>query len=158
MFWEGNTFDFDLSASIAFVTMVSEANIENTPNATLIRIRGEGLIQVEAVSGAGAGAVIALGIMPQSARSIAAGAGGMPTPFGNVGSAWIWHTMIPVHVNNAVESSGLLGSQSVRFTIDNKAMRKFDLNQGLVMVAQNVVRTGTVTVKILGATRVLFKI
>jgi hypothetical protein len=37
-------------------------------------------------------------------------------------------------------------------------MRKFDLNQGLVMVAQNVVRTGTVTVKILGATRVLFKI
>ena len=135
---------------------VSEAEMENVPNPTLIRIRGEFVVRLSAEAAAGSQTLLSMGLIIQSARAIAAGVGGMPVPFGGIASDWIWHRNVPL-------SSGAGGlnpadpGQNTRFEVDNKSMRKFDFNQGLVLVIQNSVITSTATVEVVGGLRILFK-
>ncbi len=156
-FWEGSSAEFTLATGVrqAFV-VVTEATLENTPNPTLIRIHGDVIANISARTAADDSAVLAMGIIPQSAAAIAAGVTAMPQPFDDIGSPWLWHRMISMRSNIAPPNgSDLLGN--LRIVIDNKSMRKFDLNQGLVLVVQNLVRTGTLTIKGVTTHRFLFK-
>jgi len=156
-FWEGAQGVVVLTTgAVAEDTVVSEVTLENVPSPTLVRIHGEVAGHVSAIGVAGATAVLSMGIIGQSARSIAAGVGGMPTPGGNIGSPWIFHKQVPLDVPLRVdEQAGI--TQNFRFVVDNKSMRKFELNQGIVIVFQNSVLVSTLTVDITYAFRFLFK-
>ena len=156
-FWEGSTHAITLaSAQSATTSVVSEAILENTPNPTLIRIHGEVIINVTARTAAQDAATIGLGIIPQGKAAITAGVASMPKPLTEIGSPWIWHRMVNMRSNVApVNGTDILGNRHI--LIDNKSMRKFDLNQGLQLIVENVAQTGTITVTILLAVRVLFK-
>jgi len=156
-FWEGANAAFTVATGAsATVTVVTEATLENTPNPTLIRIHGDLIVNVTARTAAQDSACIAVGLIAQSRAAIAAGVASMPLPGTDIGSPWIWHRLINVRSNVApVNGTDLLGNRSI--LIDNKSMRKFDLNQGLVMVVENTVITGTITVTLQAAFRFLFK-
>ena len=156
-FWEGAQGDLSLATgTVAFATVISEATLENVPSPTLVRIHGEVIGHVTVIGAAGAAGVLSMGIMPQSARSIAAGVGGMPTPGGNIGSPWIWHRQVCLDVPvDASDDAGI--TQNFRLVVDNKSMRKFELNQGCVIVFQNTALTSTFTVSITFAFRFLLK-
>jgi len=157
-FWDGQVFTLEPTTGVRnAVTIIAEAVLENVPNATLVRMRGNGLVMVEAIGAAGASAVVGMGIIAVNGNAFAAGAASLPSPVNDVGTSWIWQDWYPLHVNNALETSGLLGTQALRFQIDNKAMRKMSVNEVLVMVVENFVISGTMTVTVQGAVRILFK-
>jgi len=156
-FWEGAIgVNVVTTGAVQTATVVTEATLENVPSPTLVRIHGQVTGHCSAIGAAGATAVLAFGIIGQSARSIAAGVGGMPTPGGNIGSPWILHRQIPLDVPVAVTENAAL-TQNFRIDIDNKSMRKFELNQGMVIVFQNSVLVSTLTVDVTWAFRFLFK-
>ncbi len=156
-FWEGGTFAFTLgTGASATLPVVTEANLEQSPNPTLIRIRGEVIINVTARTAAQDACVLGMGIIPQGQAAITVGVTAMPKPITQIGSPWIWHQMVSMRSNVApVNGTDLLGN--ARIPIDNKSMRKFDLNQGLQLVVENSAITGTITLTILFSLRVLFK-
>jgi len=157
MFWLGaNVFDTVLSGGVDTNTVVVEADIEDVPNPTLIRVRGNGLIRVSAIGAAGATALFTLGLIKQGTRAVSAGVGGMPVPQGTISSDWLWHIQIPLQVPTAVAENDSI-PQNFRFEIDNKAMRKFDLDEALVLNAQNTVVLSTMTIEYCVAMRFLFK-
>ena len=157
MFWEGaDVADQVASAAVVFSTVVTEANLESVPNPTLIRVRGSVLVTVSAIGAAGAVGLLSLGLIKQSSRAIAAGVGSMPVPFGQIESDWLWHTMVPLVVRVAITETDD-PAQVHRLEIDNKAMRKFEPNEALVLIGQNTVVSGTMTIDYCAAMRFLFK-
>ena len=157
MFWLGATGSSSVTTgAVTTNAIVTEADLENVPNPTLIRVRGEVIIHPSAIGAAGATAVIGLGLIIQSARAIAAGVGGMPVPIGGIGSDFLFHRMSVVDVQSAITVEDGI-TQNVRYEVDNKSMRKFDLNEGLQLNIQNTVISGTLTAEIVWALRLLFK-
>ena len=146
------------TGAVATATLVTENELETFPSPTIVRIHGDILLTVTAASAAGAQALISIGMIIQSARSIAAGVGGMPTPGGNIGSPWLFHKEFVMRSSTATPANNLNepGAQ-VRFTVDNKSMRKVENNQGLVMVLQNTVIGNTISVVVAASFRVLLK-
>ncbi len=138
-------------------TVVSEAQLENAPNPTLVRIRGSILVSLTA-SAASPGRVLAvLGIKVIQAAAAAAAAPALP--FTDIGSDWIWWTTVPLFL-----ASGTVGSPggdglttNHRVEVDSKAMRKIKGNEVIAFVSQNVVLTSTQTFDVQGALRVLLK-
>jgi len=156
-FWEGAQGSAVLlTATVATAPLVSEATLENVPSPTLIRIHGEVFMHVTARTAAGDAAVIGLGIMGQSSRSIGVGVTAMPTPNTDIGSPWIMNRRVVVDSNVAPPNGTDIGG-NVRVLIDNKSMRKFDLNQGLQLMLENTALAGTITISIAWAFRFLFK-
>ena len=156
-FWEGSVGQFAVATgAVSMLVVVPEGRLEAVPDPTLIRIHGEVFTIVTARTAAQDGAVISMGMIIQSAAAIAAGVGSMPLPSTDVGSPWIWHHRVVVRSNIAPPNGTDIGG-NVRSVIDNKSMRKFNQNQGLVLVVQNTVLTGTITASVSFGARFLFK-
>ena len=156
-FWEGAVGEaVILTGATATVPVVTEATLENTLNPTLIRIHGTVYAYITARTAAGDFCVLGMGIMPQSAAAIAAGVAAMPTPITDIGSPWIWHRQIVLDSLVAPPNGTDIGG-NVRIIVDNKSMRKFDLNQGLQIILENFAMTGILTLSITWAFRLLFK-
>ena len=126
------------------------------PSPTLIRVHGEVFGIVTARTAANDAAVISMGLIAQSAAAIAAGVGSMPKPATDIGSPWLWHRQFIVRSNIAPPNGTDLGG-NVRLVVDNKSMRKFELNQGLALVVENTVISGTITITLNATFRFLFK-
>ena len=155
-FWEGNFGAFVVTTGgVSTANVVPEATLENTPNPTIIRVRGEILVVATVAGTAGDSALCGLGIMLQGARAIAAGVGGMPVPIGQIGSSWLFHRM--VLLRSAVVPVQDEEQVAARFEVDSKAMRKCQLNQGFQLMVQNSVISGTMSFEVIWALRVLFK-
>ncbi len=158
-FWEGAGINLSVTTgTTGFQTIVSEALLENSPNPTLVRIRGSILVMLNS-SAASPGACLAVcGIKVVQAAALAASA--PAAPFTDIGSDWIWWTTVAINL----AAGGSAGSPNVdgqtvmqRIVIDSKAMRKIKGNEVLVFMAENVVVTSTQTFDVDGAMRVLFK-
>ena len=159
MFWEGagNVLTPTTGASLVF-TCVGETTLENVPNPTLIRIRGEVLVYLTAVGASGAQALASMGMIIQSKAAIAAGVASMPSPFTDIGSDWLWHYQVPLALRGSIGADNeALGAHVARIYIDNKSMRKVEQNQALVFIVENVVLTSTVTFQLSAGLRFLFK-
>ena len=156
-FWEGATGAFTLTTgTVSTATVVSEATLENTPNPTLIRIHGHVFVHVTARGAAGDAIVLGLGMIPQSSAAVAAGVASMPVPVTDVSSPWIMHRQVVLDSNIAPPNGTDIGA-NYHIIVDNKSMRKFDLNQALQFTVQNTVIAGTLSVSIAFAFRFLFK-
>jgi len=132
-FWEGAI--VQSLPSIAGVastvgTIVSEANLENTPNATIVRVRGSYGFTTASLDGT---AVLAMGIMLVNAPALSVGIGSLPTPITDIGSDWLWWDSVGLdNVGTAGDGPTLAGQRM----IDSKAMRKTKFNQVLVLITE----------------------
>ncbi len=155
-FWEGGRIAHSLSSGSSFSTViVSEATLENTPNPTIVRCRGDLLVQINA-GGGNSSANFTAGLIVVTADALAAGA--VPSPLGDIGSDWLWWS------NRGMSTfGGGAGADSdfegvtTRIPIDSKAMRKVGLNQALILVTAIQPEVLTIGVRTVGVIRVLLK-
>ncbi len=155
-FWEGAVGFISLpTGTSAALTLVSEASLENTPNATLVRTRGTVVAKVSAGT-APVRAHFAWGARFVTAPALAAGVASLPVPIRDIGSDWPVYGGGPLlSVASALTDAD--SSQMLRWEVDSKSMRKAGLNQVLVFVAEQEAVTGTLTVDVMFFLRLLFK-
>jgi len=162
MSWEGSSIALtNTTGSVSETTVVTEANLENVPNPTIVRIRGKLLLRVTGVGGAPMGVIITMGIKLVSEQAASAGAGSIEHPQSDIGSDWIWWHVEAFRSINTTEHASATGmpfGASVRdVVVDSKAMRKVKPNQVLKLVIQNTVIASTATLTLDGSIRVLVK-
>ena len=157
-FWEGGSITHTNTTGTTVASeLVSEANLENVPSSTLVRIRGWVRILMTASSGTPGHCLASLGIKLSTAAAVAGAT--VENPFADIGSDWIWWKTIALRLTSGSVTTPTPGPQQmmVDVEIDSKAMRKVGLNQVLVFVSENVVVASTQSFVVLGAARVLFK-
>ena len=157
-FWEGENISQSVTTGASVIsTVVSEAELENVPTPTIVRMRGDLLVQVTASAATPGRCNAVLGIKLTTAAALAGGA--VETPSTDIGSEWIWWTTVPLILAGGSVAAPNSDGRSIvhRVNVDSKAMRKVTLNQVLVLVAQNVVVTSTQTFDVQGTVRVLLK-
>ena len=127
-----------------------------TEKVTIVRIRGELMIQLATVSAADEGFVWTYGIGIVSADAFAVGASAVPNPQDDMDWPWMYHGF-----TQTVAPTGTLadiGSASVvRIPVDVKAMRILDLNQTLFM-AIDALELGTATADVFFDSRIFLKL
>ena len=157
MFWTGVTGQATLATGTSTSqSAVSEAEMEGVPNPTLIRVRGSIIMHPQAIGAAEATVVMGVGLIIQDAKAVTAGVSAQPVPVLDIGSDWLYHQLVPLDVQSAITVEDSI-TQNVRIEVDNKAMRKFDLNQALQFVIENHDLNSTMTVSVTFAFRFLFK-
>ena len=156
-FWEGgNIIQEIVTGATTVSSVVAEANLENVPQSTLVRIRGAALISVNAIGASGAKGLAVMGIKLATAAAVAGGT--VESPNADIGFDWIWWQVVGLSVENTLVTPGIDGTTATtRVMIDSKAMRKVGLNSVFVFVTTNVVMESTMTIEVQGAVRVLFK-
>ena len=156
-FWEGiNVDSLVTTGSQNIIAAITEANLENVPNPTIVRCRGS--LMIATVSpGAGARAHMTMGLIVMDSQSFAAAVA--QRPLGDVGSDWLWWTNVSLLADGSgvtpVDEAGL--SVFHRTEVDNKAMRKIQPNQVMALVLQNSVVNSTMSVRVFGVLRFLLK-
>jgi len=156
--WEGAAFDLEVvTGASGFVTIVSEAILENVPEPTIVRVRGNMLVRQSAQGAAGTRTNVVYGIKLATASAIAAGIGSIEDPLDGIGSDWLWWDSVAMNTLDTGLGATNSGQTYHRVAIDSKAMRKVGNNTGLVFVVQVVSVTSTATIQTTGAVRVLLK-
>ncbi len=158
--WEGATLaDTVTSGASSFSTIVAEATLENVPNPTIVRIRGNILIRMAAQGAAATTGQLFMGIRLATASAIAAGIGSIETPANDIGSDWLWWTVAGFHTGASAQIDNVaFGATSRDVLVDSKAMRKVGVNMGLIFVMQHNAVVSTQTLSVIGGFRVLLKI
>ena len=126
---------------------------------TLVRTRGELLVQLLTSDGAGGagGFRWAAGICIVTENAAGVGVTAVPSPITDLGwDGWLWHQL----GNVRVQETTLLGQQlaaTVRVPIDSKAMRKMR-SLDFIIAAFQVVEVGVSTIEAHLETRMLVKL
>lgn len=143
-------------ASVA-QAVVTEANIENFPDPTLVRIRGELLVMMTASAATPGRCLATMGLIKVSAAALAGAS--VPLPSTDQASDWIWWQTVALELSGGSVAAPNSDGRSIvkRIEIDSKAMRKFSQNEVLIFVSENLVATSTQTFDVLGGARCLFK-
>ena len=158
--WEGTIFNLQLvTATSAFATITTEAILENTLNSTLIRQRGNVLVYDQVRAAQTIDSVVGLGIYLANNVAVGVGITALQLPITDIGSDWLWHTLIPIASNYDAAGDQALDAPliAMREVIDGKAMRKVDPNQVLVLVGQVQDFGGAANVRVVGGVRLLYK-
>ncbi len=154
-FWEGafvQALPSIAGAAATVSTVVTEANLENVPNSTVVRIRGGYGWSVAGANGSG---TCSLGIMLVDQAALTVGVGSLPTPDTDIGSDWIWWDVFGF---DNVGTTGDGPVQAGQRVIDTKAMRKTKLNHVLVLITEiRGLGASAGIATIAGGMRVLFK-
>ncbi len=145
------------SATAAGTTLISGAQ-QSLQAQTVLRIRGELTLWVEAATSIGDGfTAFTAGIGMVNDEAFLTGATAVPTPSGDPDwPGWIWYYAGSALISRSVtevEEGGPLGA--VRIPIDSKAMRKWGLNQDVFGAVSLVAEVGTATISFVMRTRLL---
>ena len=126
---------------------------------TLVRTRGELLVQLETVGAAGDGWRVAAGLCIVSENAFGVGITAVPTPIADDSwDGWLWYwtgTLSAVSANESEVSSSL--AAQARIVIDSKAMRKVKASDVIIAVVE-IVESGTITGRATIETRMLAKL
>ncbi len=127
---------------------------------TLVRIRGELTVWLEAVGTIGDGFTrVHAGIGIVSTDAFTAGAASMPTPIGDADWGWLWYYAGGVIAGFSVTESENTGPISqIRIPIDTKAMRKMTPNETVFGAVQFHTEIGVATASFVMNTRMLSKL
>ena len=158
--WEGAIFNLQLvSATSAFATITSEVVLENHPNPTLVRQRGNALIYEQVRALQMQDSVVGLGLYFANSVAVSVGIIALQLPITDIGSDWLWHTLVPISSNYDAAGDQALDTplNVMREAIDGKAMRKAEPNQVLVLVGQVQDFGGASNVRVVGGVRLLYK-
>jgi len=123
-------------------TLVLESELDNVPNPTLVRVRGEIFGQLGAASNAQGDAIIlSHAIMVVDAKAFAVGTTAVPLPLSSNSEDFLWFgTQFLVQNDQTTVLNN--SSNFDKLTVDSKAMRKITLNQVLVLVSEMVAIQG----------------
>ncbi len=126
--WAGNQNSLTLVAGTAQAVAMGGSFEKDE---TVVRIVGQVLWNLSAISTANR--INAAGIIqmagPQTVSSL-------PDPLADFDAPWIWHSFVPMGPGNVAADFQLR-----LFSVDNRAMRKFDGDSSLFMVAHAVTST-----------------
>jgi len=129
-----------------------------TDGITLVRTRGELSLYLSSATAALAGFQGAFGIGIVEAPAFSAGIASVPTPISEADSEnWLYHTFFSCVAIEPTETFSNSGSAAVRFSVDSRAMRKFDLAKR-IYAAIEVVEVGTAVLQVDFDSRMLFKL
>ena len=105
---------------------------------TITRMRGELLVFLTSADGVNTGYDGAVGIGLVSDEAFAAGVASMPTPIDDIDyEEWIWFQLFHARAPLAITAAAsVVGPAFGRYSIDNKAMRKFPVGKTLVAVLE----------------------
>ena len=152
-----------LSATGAQLGLVSAAPVED--GITLIRTRGELLVQLVTASASGGGFNGAFGIGIVTAAAFLAGVASVPTPITEEGwDGWLYHKYFQVVSSGIIDGSAaadhdfmLSQGGTFRQEVDSKAMRKHS-PEDVVFCCLEVTESGTATGRWLFNSRLLAKL
>ena len=158
-FWTGfQTSEIVLNAGgpASFLVVITEAALENVPNPTLIRSRGEWSASMT-VSTDAAAVVVGAGLAVVDSRAATAGVASLPRPLLESDSDdWLWWGVM--YLKNSVAGlTDIMPSRSKE--LDSKAMRKIGSNEVVVAVfeAFDPTATAIVTTQVQMSARILLK-
>ena len=155
MSWDGANVDVsDLVVGTAqFITILTEAILEQFPTPTLVRSRGRLTVLTDPSSALGGFGFVTMGMIVVIAA--AAASGGVPNPATASGSDWLWWDSGFV----GASATDVIGEEiTVDWVqVDSKAMRKIGLNQLLVLVMDLQTCEGTMVANVCGSIRCLLK-
>jgi len=149
-FWE-------TASSTAFVTLtnggtvaavnavVSEAELDNVPNPTLVRVRGQFFGRLGSNSEQQSDCIlIAHAIMVVDAKQLAVGITAMPLPLTDNSEDFLWYgSQFMSNTASGAPATEASAYTMDRLDVDSKSMRKVTLNQSLVLVSEMVQLSGT---------------
>jgi len=158
--WEGSTVIMpDIVVGTQQVnTIVSEANMENFPNPTIIRVRGRLAVTQDTAMLPGGIAIATMGLIVVTNVALAAGVAAIPNATLDIGADWLWTDTAVV----GEETSSTVIGRTIsvdRILVDSKSMRKVQPNQVLVLAIDvvNGSPSATAAVNVNGRLRVLLK-
>jgi len=131
------------NVAISTVNTLGTGSLVFGGSGTVMRIRGNVLVQMDITSAEDAIAV-GLGLILATDAAVTAGALSIPSPATNLDAEWIWHQWVPLRAM-LTSNEGLLGGAVMRVEIDTKAMRKFKANSNLVFMIDGVQESGAGT-------------
>jgi len=138
-----------------FLEIATQTVLEQFPNPTLVRQRGEGLVYLNA-GGATLDSILSMGMYFADARSLTTAT--VQRPGTDSASDWLWYQGAPLSDNSGTLDQNRPTVSAMRFVIDGKAMRRADSNQSLIFVAEVVDFGATpANIKISVCGRLLFK-
>ncbi len=159
-FWFGGTLAFVQLApsSSALFSIMTEADLENIPQPTIVRTRGELIVTDDnSASVAESKWEVGFGMALVERNAVAAGVASVPTPLTDVNwDGWFVHQ---VFLGGQVSAGSETNDLSFdRRTIDSKAMRKAGQDQVLVgIVEHGAAISGTPDIEFWGHVRILLK-
>ncbi len=138
------------------VTLVGDSEV------TIVRTRGQLIIQVNLATSASDGMNGAVGLGIVSSEAFAAGAASVPGPFSQPDwQGWFWHEYWSVY-GVAAQSAGQDVARNAnvdqRIVIDSKAMRKLKFNEVIFGCWEVAAETGTAAIIVQADVRQLVKI
>ena len=158
MFWEGSVLDVSIvGGGSGGVEIITEAQFEQVPNPTLIRVRGVINLRGTAIGAAEARGQITMGLIVVTQKAFTAGLASMPAPATDISSDWLWWDTRTMVVQSATADEDTALGINRLIPVDNKAMRKIEMNQLLAFIVQNVSLNSSITTQVSGHLRVLIK-
>ncbi len=128
-----------LSADISSdSTIIISGSTTVLQSATVLRVRGQGFVALQAACAADDQADVVFGLGIFSADAVVAGSGSLPDPAGDPEYPWLWWKSIQMYFPFVIDGTGSDDSGQIihRFEIDTKAMRRMKVRESIVMVAQ----------------------
>ena len=149
-----------LSLSASGSSLVGAGVQPTLEGLTIVRTRGELLLELRAATAAGDGFNGAFGIGLAHTPAFDAGIGSLPTPLDeDDGEMWLYHRYFAVVAPVAFAATGFaptLGA-ALRIEVDSKAMRKFP-DETTLFAAIQVVEVGTASLSVHWNSRMLVKL
>jgi len=126
---------------------------------TIVRMRGGGLIHLNAATAVGDGFFVGLGIGLVTLQADTAGAASIPGPISDMDwDGWMWHKFCSIAAITATIADGVnASSAALHFDVDTKAMRKWNEDSMAVVGMLEVTELGTASMELQVRTRMLLK-
>ena len=129
---------------------------------TVVRIRGQALLQLLEATPSGSGFTGAVGIGIASEDAFGVGITALPGPFSDADwGGWLWHSFFHLYATAAQASGADVARNAnvdLRMEIDTKAMRKMGPNEVIFGMWETVAEAGTSTIQYVADTRMLVKL
>ena len=125
-----------ISVTTTQAEIVSILNVQGDTEVTLLRTRGE--ILVQGIPDANTDSdILGLGLMliPETTRAV--GGASMPGPIVDASADfWLWHNFVCLAAGGATAVDGDLITLNKRIDLDAKAMRRWPSDMSLVLIAE----------------------
>ncbi len=112
---------------------LGSARIDSIESQTLMRIRGDLFVQLDATA-ADERATVAIGLIIVKTAAAAVGSSAVPTPFTEPSASWIWMTYVTV--SSLAEAAAQPDALFARVVIDSKSMRRIKADESCILVAE----------------------
>ena len=151
--WVGLPVFAAVTLSSTAANFLGSSNLGVSITGTIARIRGDVSVYMD-VGAADDSAVFGVGLIVGNDDAVSVGSTAFPSPVSDLDADWIWHSFLSMRSLTATQGADF-GGQARHREIDSKAMRRFKPNENLVAVGAVTIQSGSPTVDVMGAFRVL---